>query len=225
MPFSLKHIKQDPKQKQDKPPMLILLHGLGSNEQDLFSFAPLLDPRFLILSVQAPISYGFGGYAWFNIDLTSGIPSANIQQVMHARRLLSTFIDEAVKTYQPDPEKIFLLGFSQGAIMSYAAAFSEPQRIQAIVAMSGYILREVTPQVSYSPGLERLKILATHGQRDQVLPIFLGRATKDYLRTLHVDYQYKEYDMAHEVNQECLEDVRSWLSQQLDVSINAGEGD
>lgn len=216
MSFSLKHIKRDPQNKSaDRPPMIILLHGLGSNEQDLFSFAPLLDPQFLILSVQAPISYGFGGYAWFNIDLTSGIPNANIQQVIHARRSITSFLDEAIKTYQPDPDHIYLVGFSQGAIMSYATAFSEPSRIRGVVAMSGYILREVTPQVSYSPGLERLKILATHGVNDQVLPIFLGRATNDYLRTLHVDYQYKEYEMAHEVNQECLDDVRNWLSKQI----------
>lgn len=216
MSFSLKHIKRDPQSGKDqRPPMLILLHGLGSNEQDLFSFAPLLDPKYLILSVQAPISYGFGGYAWFNIDLTSGIPSANIQQVIHARRLLSTFLKEAIEAYQPDTEKIYLVGFSQGAIMSYATAFSEPDSIRGIVAMSGYILREVTPQVSYSPQLKKLRILATHGKHDQVLPIFLGRATNDYLRTLHVDYTYKEYEMAHEVNQECLEDVRKWLSEQV----------
>ena len=216
MSFSLKHIKRDPQtQSEERPPMLILLHGLGSNEQDLFSFAPLLDPKYLILSVQAPIAYGFGGYAWFNIDLTSGIPSANIQQVIYARRLLSAFIDEAIKTYQPNTDHIYLVGFSQGAIMSYATAFTEPDKIRGIVAMSGYILREVTPQISYSPGLERLKIFATHGVSDQVLPIFLGRATNDYLRTLHVDYEYKEYEMAHEVNQECLTDVRNWLAARV----------
>jgi phospholipase/carboxylesterase len=217
MSFSLKHIKRDPLiSSSAPPPMLIMLHGLGSNEQDLFSFAPLLDGRYLILSVQAPIAYGFGGYAWFNIDLTSGIPSANIQQVTQARRLLSAFVKEAIETYQPDQEKIYLLGFSQGAIMSYATAFSEPYHIRGMVGMSGYILREITPQISFSPQLKKINVLATHGKNDQVLPIFLGRATNDYLRTLHIDYTYKEYDMAHEVNAECLEDVKTWLSKQLD---------
>lgn len=195
--------------------MLILLHGLGSNEQDLFSFAPLLDPKYLILSVQAPIAYGFGGYAWFNIDLTSGIPSANIQQVVHARRLLNSFMHEAIEEYQPDMNQIYLAGFSQGAIMSYAMAFSETSPVRGVVAMSGYILREITPQVSFRPRLRKLKVFATHGLRDQVLPIFLGRATNDYLRTLHLDYTYKEYDMAHEVNMECFNDVKQWLSDQV----------
>ncbi|MEK6479447.1 esterase [Catalinimonas sp. 4WD22] len=216
MPFSLKHIKRDPQTKSDsKPPLLILLHGLGSNEQDLFSFAPLLDPKYLILSVQAPISYGFGGYAWFNIDLTSGIPSANIQQVMHARRLLNSFMNEAIETYQPDMDKIYLCGFSQGAIMSYATAFSETSRVSGVVAMSGYILKEITPQLNFKPKLRKLKVFATHGTRDQVLPIFLGRATNDYLRTLHLDYTYKEYDMAHEVNMDCFNDVKEWLANQV----------
>ncbi|WPP50682.1 alpha/beta hydrolase [Catalinimonas niigatensis] len=216
MPFSLKHIKRDPLvDSKEKPPMLILIHGLGSNEQDLFSFAPLLDPKFLILSVQAPIAYGFGGYAWFNIDLTSGIPNANIQQVIHARGLLNSFVSEAIEEYQPDVDQIYLAGFSQGAIMSYAIAFSDASPIKGVVAMSGYVLREITPQISFKPRLRKLKVFATHGTRDQVLPIFLGRATHDYLRTLHFDYTYKEYDMAHEVNMECFNDVKQWLADQI----------
>ncbi len=216
MPFSLKHIKREPKvESGEKPPMLILLHGLGSNEQDLFSFAPLLDPKYLILSVQAPIAYGFGGYAWFNIDLTSGIPSANIQQVIHARRLLNNFINEAIDAYQPNLDQIYLCGFSQGAIMSYEMAFSDTSMVKGVVAMSGYVLREITPQLNFRSQLKKLKVFATHGTRDQVLPIFLGRATNDYLKAMRIDYTYQEYDMAHEVNLDCLNDVKRWLSEQV----------
>lgn len=218
MTFSLKHIKREPLVKtSERPPMLILLHGLGSNEHDLFAFVPHLDPEFLVLSVQAPVSYGFGGYAWFNIDLTSGVPNANIQQVVQARRLITSFIDEAIEAYQPDTSRIMLAGFSQGAIIGYATAFAEPEKVSALVAMSGYILKDIAPQI-FSPALKNLKIMATHGINDQVLPIFLGRSSEAFLKSMQLDHIYKEYLMAHEVNYECFNDIKHWLSAQIKKS-------
>ncbi len=215
MIFSLNHIKREPLvTSEHKPPLLILLHGLGSNEHDLFAFVPHLDPEFLVLSVQAPISYGFGGYAWFNIDLTSGVPNANIQQVVQARRLLTSFIDEAIETYQPDTNRVYLAGFSQGAIMSYATAFADPEKITGLVAMSGYILKDTAPQI-FSPALKKLKIMATHGLYDQVLPIFLGRASEAFLKSMQLEHIYQEYPMAHEVNYDCFNDIKHWLSNQI----------
>lgn len=215
MTFSLKHIKRDPQVKTDKkPPLLMLLHGLGSNEHDLFAFVPHLDPEFLVVSVQAPISYGFGGFAWFNIDLTSGVPNANIQQVVQAQRLLTSFIEEVIEAYQPDTNRIFLAGFSQGAIMSYATAFMIPEKVTGVVAMSGYILKDTAPQI-FTPALKNLRIMATHGIYDQVLPIFLGRASEAFLKSMQLNHIYKEYPMAHEVNYECFNDIKMWLSQQI----------
>jgi phospholipase/carboxylesterase len=164
--------------------------------------------------VQAPISYGFGGFAWFNIDLTSGVPNANIQQVVQAQRLLTSFIEEVIEAYQPDTNRIFLAGFSQGAIMSYATAFVVPEKVTGVVAMSGYILKDTAPQI-FTPALKNLRILATHGIYDQVLPIFLGRASEAFLKSMQLNHIYKEYPMAHEVNYECFNDVKTWLSQQI----------
>lgn len=215
MTFSLKHIKRDPQKKTgSKPPMLILIHGLGSNEQDLFSFAPHLDSEWLIVSVQAPIPYGYNGFAWFNIDFSSGRPSANTQQVKQAQQQLITFIDEATAAYQPDPDSIFLAGFSQGAIMSYATAFAIPEKIAGLVAMSGYILQELAPKAA-TPAMKNLKILATHGIQDQVLPVYLGRSSDAFLKALQLNYIYKEYPMAHEVSLDCFNDIRQWLSGQI----------
>ncbi len=215
MTFSLKHVKRDPQQKPTgKPPMLILIHGLGSNEQDLFSFAPHLDPQSLIVSVQAPMPYGYGGYAWFNLDFSNAIPQANIQQVKQARQLLTTFIAEAIEAYQPDTNRIYLAGFSQGAIMSYATAFAIPEKIAGIVAMSGYILKELAPATA-TPAMKKLNILVTHGTQDQVLPVFLGRASDNYLKALQLNFTYKEYLMGHEVNAACFNDIKNWLSTQL----------
>ncbi|MEM9674245.1 MAG: alpha/beta fold hydrolase [Bacteroidota bacterium] len=211
----LHYISQKPRMAAKNPPLLVLLHGLGSNERDLFSFAPMLDPRYLIISVQAPLAYGFGGYAWFNIDFSKGMPQAHIEQALQSRQQFADFLDQIVQQYQPHADHVYLAGFSQGAIMSYATAFSHPEKIAGVVAMSGYILKETLPQGSLTPEHKKLKIFATHGQQDPVLPIFLGRAAADYLRTQSLDFDFKEYAMGHEVNQQCFADVKQWLDQRV----------
>ena len=68
--LSLVHLVCEPIVKADTPPLLLLLHGVGSNEDDLFGLAPYLDERFLIISVRAPNTLGPGSYAWFDVDFT-----------------------------------------------------------------------------------------------------------------------------------------------------------
>ncbi|MEM8965974.1 MAG: alpha/beta fold hydrolase [Bacteroidota bacterium] len=213
--MSLHYVSQKPRVASKNPPLMILLHGLGSNEQDLFSFAPLLDPRYLIISVRAPLSYGYGGYAWFNIDFSKGIPQPNIEEVQQAQQQFSGFLDEIMQEFQPNVGHVYLVGFSQGAIMSYATAFTYPKKISGLVAMSGYILQETTPSDGITSAHHDLKIFATHGTQDPVLPFFLGRSAADYLQQHQFSYEFKEYAMAHEVNQACFSDVKNWLDQRV----------
>ncbi len=214
--MSLHYISQPPRVASKHPPLLILLHGLGSNEQDLFSFAPQLDPRYLIISVRAPLPYGYGGNAWFTIDFSKGVPQPNIGQVYEARQQFTQFLNEIVQKYQPDPNHIYLAGFSQGAMMSYATALATPEKITGLVAMSGYILQETTPKDNITLAHRQLKILATHGTNDSVLPIYLGRSAANYLQQHQFNYEFKEYVMGHEVNQLCFADVKQWLDQRVD---------
>jgi phospholipase/carboxylesterase len=215
MSLSLEHLVQKPQVASEAPPLLILLHGLGSNEQDLFSFAPQLDPKFLIVSLRAPISIHYGGFAWFNLDFSRGMPQANLQEFEDSGNLLVQEIDKIIQVYQADPHKVYLAGFSQGAMMSYAVALTHPQKIAGIVAMSGYVLHDIAPKITDKEGLKNLNVLVTHGVYDRVLPVFLGRATRDFLKTLPVKFSYKEYDMAHEVNYDCFVDVKRWLSEKI----------
>ncbi|WKN43876.1 alpha/beta hydrolase [Tunicatimonas pelagia] len=213
--MSLHYISQKPRAASKNPPLIVLLHGLGSNERDLFSFAPYLDPRYLVVSVQAPLPYGHGGYAWFTIDFSKGVPQPNVEQVKEARQQFTQFLDEIIQKFQPNPNHVYLVGFSQGAMMSYATALATPEKITGLVAMSGYILNETTPQEAITTIHQQLKILATHGTNDAVLPIFLGRSAADYLQQQQFNYEFKEYAMGHEVNQSCFADVKQWLDQQV----------
>jgi len=214
--LSLVHLVSQPKVEASTPPLLLLLHGVGSNEHDLFGLVPYLDKRFLIISVRTTNTLGPGSYAWFEVDFTPQGPVINPAQAEASRLALITFLDEAVNAYDADPKKVYLMGFSQGAIMSGSIALTHPQLVAGAVLMSGRILPEIQPLIASNEELSGLPFLVVHGTADMVLPISYGRASRQLLSSLPVELTYHEYRMGHEVSQESLADVTAWLSAQLD---------
>jgi len=199
----------------EKPPLLLLLHGIGADENDLFGIAPFLDERFFIVSARAPYTLSYGGYAWFEIFIQPGDVSINVKQFEESRTKVLEFIDELIAEYELDASKVYLCGFSQGAIISLGAALSEPEKFAGLVAMSGRSSAEMLPAESDFKKLKGFPILVTHGVYDPLLPIENGRATKEILSRLPVDLEYKEYEMGHEISQESLGDVSGWLRNRL----------
>lgn len=214
--LSLKHLVQRPETGEQNPPLVVFLHGIGSNEQDLFGLAPYLDQRCIFVSVRAPNPYNWVGFSWFDIQwLENGI-SINFEQAKASRELLVKFIGEAVAAYGADPQRVYLVGFSQGSIMSLWLSLSEPELTKGAILMSGRLPAEMRAETVDAERLRDKPLLVVHGTRDQTLPISNGRQVRDFLQTLPVDLSYHEYEMGHEVNHESLAEVASWLRQQLD---------
>jgi phospholipase/carboxylesterase len=201
-----------------KPPLLLLLHGYGANEDDLFSLAPYLDERFLIISARAPVNLRGMGYAWFNLGFTPQGISVDPEEIEEARLILRKFIGEVVEAYDCDPNAVYLAGFSQGAMMSLAVALTFPGIAAAVVAMSGRLLPQTLQQIADKDALIGLPVFVVHGTRDTVVPISQGRDTRVRLAELPIDLSYREYEMAHEVSVESLEDVTEWLKDRLDLA-------
>lgn len=206
-----------------RPPLLLLLHGVGSHEADLFALAPMLDRRLLCLSLRAPFVLAPGSYAWFEVELDPIAPIIDVEQAEESRRRVGEFIPRAVQHYQADPARVFLLGFSQGAIISLALCLTRPELIAGVAALSGRTLPELFSQEGPMAGrlappeaLEGLPVLVLHGRHDPVLPINFGRDTRDRFGALPVELSYHELPMAHNVSPEALVLVRRWLTDQLD---------
>ena len=214
--FSLPHLNRPPAVAAPAPPLLLLLHGVGSHERDLMGLAPFLDPRFYIVSARGPNVLAQGAYAWFHVEFTAAGPVIDPREAEASRVTLLRFIDEVVEAYGVDQRRIFLLGFSQGAIMSLSLALTEPKKVAGVVAMSGRILPEVLPRVAPPDTLAGLPILLVHGTADPVLGIEYGRAARDRLSALPVALTYREYPMGHQVTEESLADVAAWLRERLD---------
>lgn len=214
---SMIYLVREAKNKSpEPPPLLLLLHGYGSNEHDLFSLASYLDERFFIISARAPLSLFPGGYGWFQIDFTPQGTRMHAEQAEHSRRLLLAFLDELLEKYDVAPQRVYLAGFSQGAMMSLHVALTHPEKVAGVLAMSGRVLPEVLPEMASPDALRDMPIFVSHGIYDNVLPIQHGRATREILAKLPVALTYREYDMAHEVSAQSLADATRWLTKELD---------
>lgn len=215
--LALTHLVREAGQSTDgRPPLLLLLHGVGSNEADLFGLAPALDPRFLVLSLRAPLVLGYGAYAWFHVEFTPDSFIANTAELEQSRQVLAELIPRAVEVYGADPQRVFLLGFSQGAIMSLAVALTRPELVHGVVAMSGRLAPEALRARAGDDALRGLQILLLHGTGDDVLPIRHGREARDLLAQLPLELTYREFSMAHTVTDESFAVAQTWLRDRLD---------
>ncbi|OAB27274.1 phospholipase/carboxylesterase [Flavobacterium fryxellicola] len=212
MNLSLEYKIREPKVKLDKNPLLLLLHGYGSNEADLFSFAAELPDEYYVISARAPYDMQYGSYAWYAINFDADQNKfSDHDQAKVSRDLIAGFIDELIQTYPIDPEKVTLIGFSQGSILSYAVALSYPEKVQKVVAMSGYLNLEIVSDDYLKNTFNNLKIFASHGTSDQVIPVAWARKTPAILENLGIDITYKEYPIGHGVAPQNFYDFKNWL--------------
>jgi len=210
----LNAIVRRPVSPSEQPPILVLLHGLGADENDLMGLAPQLDPRLLIVSIQAPIEYGNGGYAWFDIQWDADGVSVIPEQVLASRDLLIDTLRHLPAALNAEGSGLLLGGFSQGAIMSLGVAFAEPSLLSGVISMSGRLLPDFVP-ANPLPGTSQLPYLVQHGTNDGVLPVQGSRDIREHLEKMGCPLTYREYPMAHEISIKSLADVRDWISERL----------
>lgn len=212
MNLSLHYLVREPKIKLDKNPLLLLLHGYGSNEEDLFSFASELPDEYYVVSARAPYDMMYNSYAWYAINFDADENKfSDIGQAKISRDIIATFIDELIANYPIDKDNVTLIGFSQGSILSYAIAVSYPQKVQRVVAMSGYFNSDIASDNFKENNFSNLKIFASHGSVDQVVPVDWARNSIPKIKELGINIVYKEYPVGHGVAPQNFFDFKNWL--------------
>lgn len=210
--FTLSHLSRPPADPTDGPaPALLLLHGYGSNMQDLMGLTPYLDPRLHILSAQGPLEMMAGMHAWYAIQmLPDGEFLIDEEQAAKSLELVDRFLDEIVDAYDLDPARLILGGFSQGAITSIAQFLRTPDRIAGLLVMSGR-WPEGLDGVADPAAFQDRPVIAVHGTHDPVIPIRFGRQIRAHFEAMPVALTYEEYPMGHMVSAESLARIRGWL--------------
>lgn len=206
----MEYLIHEPTIQTDKKKAIILMHGVGSNEKDLFSLVDHLPKDYYIICPQGPYTMGHHRYAWYNVDFSTGKPVYNVQQEQSSREMIRQFVVDMKAKYKLD--EVYLGGFSQGAIMSYTIGLSDPKLVKGIILLSGRLLEEVKPTlVKQAPDL---RVFVSHGTQDGTLGIHYAREAKTYLEGMQVQLSYHEYNMGHQLNQQVLQDLNTWLAAQ-----------
>ncbi|HUK50600.1 MAG TPA: alpha/beta hydrolase-fold protein, partial [Terriglobales bacterium] len=212
IPASLQHVVFVPTKEGKKFPTIIAVHGRGTDENDLIPLVLELErTNITIISPRAPFPFPGGGFTWYDI-IQEVTPNPKTFDV--SLGLFRKFIDETMAAYPVDPDKLLLLGFSQGTVMSYSTALLHPESFRAVIALSGYIPLRSGLKFETSK-LANFPFFISHGTYDQMIPLKYGQESVQFLKDAGAQVTYHEYSMAHEVRQETMRDLKNWLEQAL----------
>lgn len=195
--------------------LLLLLHGVGGNELNLLSVGEqLADAHTLVLSVRAPLVLGPMGFGFYQVDFSSGKPVFNQAQQLDGQRLLLSFIQEASTRYGIPAGQVYLLGFSQGAIMAYDVALTHPTQVRGVLAFSGRMLVESRQHHAPAADVQQVQFFLSHGRYDDKLPAFYADEAVTFLKTLGITPHYEAFEGGHEISASGLAAAHQWLTQQ-----------
>lgn len=212
--LSLVHLVQYPASykhaSESKFPTIIAMHGRGSNEHDLLGLAPYLPQEFLWISPRGSFSLGPDMYEWFQL---AQVGKPDPARLANALDTLDRFVNEAIQHYPVDKGQLYLLGFSQGTVVSLSYMVSMPERVTGVIAQSAYLPLESGLQMD-EVGIKQKPIIMTHGVHDAVLPVEWARRSYEELQVLGASVDYHEFSMGHEVTAESLAVIAAWLGKQ-----------
>jgi len=188
----------------------LVLHGLGDSMEGWKPAAPLFAVDGLgFIFANAPDSY-YGGYSWFDIaeDFTP-----DPRQIRRSRALLAELIAHLLARLGSGPERLLLLGFSQGSLMAVDQALRAERRFAGVVGISGFMaLLEEFP-AAFTAVSRSQRLLLTHGLHDERIPIAFARRQRDQLIALGVAPTWKEYPKGHNLDQTReVADIRAFIA-------------
>lgn len=191
--------------------LLVLLHGVGANEQSLAGLALQQDPRVQVLLPRGPLAFAPGAYGWFQVRFEPQGPVIEPAQAEASRRALIGFVAAQQARLGIAPARTAIAGFSQGGIMSASVALTAPASVAGFGILSGRILPEIEPLIPADVGAHGLRGLVMHGRRDGKLPFALAERAAERLRRHGVAHELRDYDEDHALNPAMQADFRGWV--------------
>jgi phospholipase/carboxylesterase len=213
LPLSyLEQTQGDPRNQ----PLVIFLHGFGSNEEDLFGIKDALPSTWTYLSARAPMPVDPSGYRWFARKPGDGDYDGETADLQRSAELIEDFVAQATAKYHTRSDRVFLVGFSQGAIMSYEVGLRKPTLVRGIAALSGSVLPVLKAELKPDASLDKLAIFIGHGTLDQALPYTSATRANEVLLGLGLKPEFHGYmGMPHTVSEAEIQDLKVWLEKNL----------
>lgn len=212
--MNLDYIVREPENITSNTSILFMLHGYGSNEQDLFSFRETLPDDWIIVSFRAPKTTEYEGFSWYDIDFNNPEKFIDVPQAKESLNSILESILKIINHYGITEGKTHLCGFSQGGILCYALALQYPEMFNLVACLSGYPEEKLlTDIVKDKKKLENLRFFVSHGTDDAIIPLEWGRKAADLLYDLSCYFTFREYMSGHGVNQKNYMDLMDFFSK------------
>ena len=212
--FSFDYSVKNPQPSKKDNKVIIMFHGYGSNKDDLFSFAEFMNPDFLIISIQAPIKLDNHSHCWWPLHYDDNMQlKMDTKLAKQSVKELNKFIcEDLAKKYSFSLNQVYLLGFSQGCMISYALSINYPENFKKAVGLSGkipYEIIEFDVEFDYS----NHNFFCSHGINDLVIPIEIGRESSEWFNEKKIKHEYLEFEPAHGINSDNFTKMNLWLSK------------
>jgi phospholipase/carboxylesterase len=196
------------------PWLLVLMHGVGSNEDDLFALADFVPSAWHVLSLRGPFELGPGSHAWFEFSMAAdGTRRIDRLQEAASRNAVAHSVLALGRELGVPPHRTVLGGFSQGGIMALSLLRTRPVLMQGAMVMHGRLLPEVDTLEGPPEALQGKALWVSHGQQDGVIPLASAQAIRDWATARPLALRYREFPGAHEIRLEELQAAMGWLDQ------------
>ncbi|MGB8265867.1 MAG: hypothetical protein WCE44_06070 [Candidatus Velthaea sp.] len=190
-----------------RPPLLVLFHGRGADEQDLFELAPAIDPAFAIASLRGPLPTSEGGYTW---SQTSSPGRYVAESLRTSIALVQAWLDE-LEGGRPEPQRIYLLGFSAGMAMASALLLDQPARYAGGILLSGTLPFDTDLSITKNR-LADVDVFSGTGSFDTVIPAELVTRSATYLRERSgARLTARDYPIGHAISDTEIGEIATWL--------------
>jgi phospholipase/carboxylesterase len=190
-------------------PALVMVHGLQGDEDVTWFFARAAGPEWLIVSPRAPFPAN-QGYTWKR----PGVLTVNFRSYADGLAALTRFVERLPDIYPVDRSRLVMLGFSQGAALSYALAGSQP--VHGVAALSGFIPHSPPVGDELLACLKGVPVIILHGTQDERIPVVVARESRDRLIGLGADVTYVEDNVGHRVGAAGMHALGQWLAARLE---------
>jgi phospholipase/carboxylesterase len=196
---------------------LVLFHGRGADEHDLFPLLDALDPerRLVGATPRGPLSLPPGGAHWYVLG-GIGTPEATTFRSSYAAA--SEWLDDFVAGAGLGYDRVVLGGFSQGGVMAYSLGLGAGRpRPAGILALSSFIPTVEGFALDLSPPLPPVAI--GHGTLDPVIEVEWGRRARDLLEEADAEVLYRETPMFHQIDPEYIPVLAAWIERSLSAPV------
>ena len=205
-----------------QPWLLVLMHGVGSNAQDLFGLQAYVPQHYHVLSLQAPYAMGQDAFAWFMFTVNAdGSRTIDEAQEQHSRALVAQTVAAASEQLGVPAERVIVGGFSQGGIMSLSMLLTQPQLLSGICVWHSRLLPQAVSAQLPAAQLQGKQVWISHGTQDNVIPLSSAHAIRSHLQAMPVVLRYQEYPCTHTLHPQELADSMQWLAERVSAQGHA----